>query len=192
MPRGRVMEGRSVSAHAGAAARSVRELHDVRHPRHPELRVDRVRVCPSGVHVITAPASADCAASQDEVVALARTAGLVVAQLLPPRYRDRVRPVVCRTDGAEVADLVDDVLVTSTATLDHILRSSPVVLSTSEVRDVGLRLGACLEPFPRATAPGPGRPAWRRALLAVAAAAVAGVVGVSALGQGLGVLPGPW
>lgn len=48
---------------------------------------------------------------------------------LPPRYRGHVRPVLCRTDDHPSAESVDGVLVTTRETLEHILRSSPVVLS---------------------------------------------------------------
>ena len=59
----------------------------------------------------------------------------VVASLLPQRYREQVRPVLCRVDDVAMAELVDDVLVTSPTTLEHIVASSPPVLSTSEVNE---------------------------------------------------------
>lgn len=170
------------------AHRSRREFRDVRHPLWPQLRVERVLVCPSGIHVVTSVAGPDIG-TVDEVApralaATSRTAADLVASLLPPRYRSRVRPVLCRVDDVPMAELVDDVLVTSPSTLEHIVASSPVVLSTSEVNEVALRLDARLEPFPVPTAPVRRRWGRRKGLLAalVAATSAAATVVLSAGG----------
>jgi hypothetical protein len=81
-------------------------------------------------------------------VTAAGAAAEVVAALLPPRYRGRVRAVLCRTDDAPVAQDVDGVLVTTLDTLKHVVSFSPVVLSTSEVNEIALRLSSHLEPCP--------------------------------------------
>lgn len=155
------------------------ELVDVRHPLHLGLRVDRVVVCPSGVHVVTVLPAADQGGPDAVLVTVGHTAADVVRSLLPPRYRDRVRPVLCVTAAEPVADLVDGVLVTTAETLEHIVGSSPVVLSTSEAHEVAGRLEAGLVAAP-GTTPGPagGRP--RRSGLLLAAAAVAAAAAVLA------------
>ena len=173
--------------------RSRRELHDVRHPLQPGLRVERVLVCPSGVHVVTsAPPSLAGDRPDAVLVAAARAAADVVAGLLPVRYRDRVRPVLCHLDAPPMADLVDDVLVTTPSTLEHVVSSLPVRLSTSEVGDVVRRLEAGLEPFP-VPAPEPAsRWSRRRVVAGLAAAAVATAVAGGGVAAGIDGLPLPW
>lgn len=168
-----------------------REFHDVRRPGRPDLWVD-VLVCPSGVHVVTA-ATAGRVASNPATVTACREAAGAVAELLPPRYREKVRPVLRVVGDVAVADLTGDVIVTSETTLDHILRSSPVVLSTSEVNAVAARLEAQLEPYHVVPAAQRGR--WRRRVLLLAAgltAAAAAAASVVALVPGLPELPPRW
>jgi hypothetical protein len=167
---------------AALRGRSRREFRDVRHPQRPDLRVEHVLVCPSGVHVVTtlsSPARPGEPLVDPAVLLRGRTAAEVVAALLPPRYRDRVRPVLCVADDVAMAELVEDVLVTSPSTLEHIVGSSPVVLSTSEVNDVALRLDARLEPFPVAHVR--TRPRWRRRAAVLVASAVAASGAAAAL-----------
>ena len=90
-----------------------------------------------------------------------------------------------------MAELLDDVLVTSPGTLQHIVTSSPPVLSTSEVRDVALRLDARLEPFP-VSAPGGRRRRIRRPVLVAALAAASSGAAAVLVAQHAGVLPLPW
>lgn len=72
----------------------------------------------------------------------------MIAALLPARYRGRVLPVLrCRHDET-VAHPARGVIVASPLTLEHILRASPVVLSTSEADEVAACLGSTLEAFP--------------------------------------------
>jgi hypothetical protein len=189
--------------HAGRTARRVdlaerrrREFRDVRHPLIPDLRVERVIICPSGIHVVTSlPVGTGVPGrpvADPVFVAAGQAAADVVAALLPQRYRGRVRPVLCRVDEVAMAELVDDVLVTSAGTLEHIVSSSPVVLSTSEVNDVALRLDARLEPFPITHVQ--RRRSWRRCGLVgglVAAASAVGAVAVL-LTEQVGALPLPW
>ncbi len=160
----------------GRPPRSRWERTDVRHRLHEGPRIDRVVVCPSGVHVVTTVRPADAGGPDAVLVAAGHTAADVVRSLLPPRYRDRVRPVLCVTVAEPIAHLVDGVLVTTAETLEHIVGSSPVVLSTSEAREVTLRLEAGLVaaacPLDR---PARGR-ARRAGLLAGAAAGAAAVV----------------
>jgi hypothetical protein len=163
--------------------RARREFRDVRHPLKPELRVERVIICHSGVHVVTSIPAGDYVP-----VAAGHAAADVVSSLLPQRYRDRVRPVLCRPkDDEPMADLVDDVLVTTPDTLEHIVRSSPPVLSTSEIHEISLRLDAGLEPYPAVAEVRRTRWTRRRGLVAVAVAATAAAGGV--LLDGLGALP---
>jgi hypothetical protein len=177
---------------AALRERRRRELRDVRHPQRPDLRVEQVLVCPSGVHVVTTLRSTARRGEplvEPAVLLRGRAAAEVVAALLPPRYRDRVRPVLCVAADVAMADLVEDVLVTSPSTLEHILGSSPVVLSTSEVNDVALRLDARLEPFPVAHVR--SRPRWRRRAAVLVASAVAASGAAAALLTHGGVAP-PW
>ena len=181
-----VREPRNTTSRWDLEQRRRREFRDVRHPQRPDVRVERVLVCQSGIHVVTSlPADAD-----RFLVSRSRLAAELVATLLPERYRARVRPVLCRVDDVEMADLVQDVLVTSTSTLEHIVRFSPVVLSTSEVNDVALRLDAGLEPFP--VAPPSRRRRWRGRRSLVAALVAASSAGIVALAQEAGSLPLPW
>ena len=162
-----------------------RELRNVRHPLVPELTVDRVVVCPSGVHVV---ASGDRAGT-----ASARATADLVRSLLPERYRDRVHPVLCLPGEDPQAERVDEVLITTAATLEHVLRSSPVVLSTSEVHDVALRLDARLVPVAEPATSTGSRGRGRRGVLATLAglATVAAGAGSVVLLDALGVLPLP-
>jgi hypothetical protein len=175
---------------AALRERRRRELRDVRHPQRPDLRVECILVCPSGVHVVTTlptPVRPEDPDVDPAVLTRGRAAAEVVAALLPPRYRDRVRPVLCVADDVAMADLVEDVLVTAPSTLEHILGSSPVVLSTSEVDDVALRLDTRLEPFPVAHVR--TRPRWhRRAVVLVASALAASGAAAALLAHG-GVAP---
>jgi hypothetical protein len=177
---------------AALRVRSRREFRDVRHPQRPDLRVEHVLVCPSGVHVVTtlsSPARPGEPLVDPAVLLRGRAAAEVVAALLPPRYRDRVRPVLCVADDVAMAELVEEVLVTSPSTLEHIVGFSPVVLSTSEVNDVALRLDARLEPFPFAHVR--TRPGWRRRAAVLVASAVAASGAAAALLAHGGVTP-PW
>lgn len=168
------------------AARRRREFRDVRHPLRPDLRVERILVCPSGVHVVTAVPTVP----PPDVLGSGRAAADVVTALLPQRYRDRVRPVLCRMESEPMAELVDGVLVTTPDTLEHIVRSSPVVLSTSEVNDVALRLDARLEPFPVAPADRGRRSGRRRAVLATLGLVTS--AGTVVLLDALGAIALPW
>lgn len=192
MTLGAVREPRRGARHSDLTGRRKRELRDVRHSQRPDLRIERVLVSPSGIHVVASlhlePGAADLSTVD---LARAHAAAGVVASLLPQRYRERVRPVLCRVDDVAMAELVDGVLVTSPTTLEHIMASSPPVLSTSEVNDVGLRLDARLEPFPVARINRSRR--WRRrhsvvtGLLAAASGAAAFV-----LTREVGPVPLPW
>ncbi|MGE5720603.1 MAG: hypothetical protein ACM3XQ_12060 [Nocardioidaceae bacterium] len=192
MTLGAVREPRRGARHSDLTGRRKRELRDVRHSQRPDLRIERVLVSPSGIHVVASlhlePGAADLSPVD---LARAHAAAGVVASLLPQRYRERVRPVLCRVDDVAMAELVDGVLVTSPTTLEHIMASSPPVLSTSEVNDVGLRLDARLEPFPVARINRSRR--WRRrhsvltGLLAAASGAAAFV-----LTREVGPVPLPW
>lgn len=194
MTRGALKEPRRAAPRIDLAERRRRELRDVRHPLRPDLHIERVIVCPSGIHVTTS-LQAEQDPSTDAVLAarvLSRSRGAadLVSALLPERYRSRVRPVLCSTDDVPLAELVEDVLLTSPTTLEHIVRASPVVLSTSEVNEVAARLDVLLEPFPLPVRARPGRWSRRRAALAGLLAAAAGLLVVAA--EQAGALPPPW
>ena len=194
MARAAVRDSRRATRRFDLAERRRREFHNVRHPWKPDLHIERVLVCHSGVHVVTSLQAAEDPSTDAvlaaRVVALSRSAADVVSSLLPPRYRGRVRPVLCSTDDVGMAELVDGVLVTSPTTFEHIVRSSPVVLSTSEINEVALRLDARLEPFPLPSPKQAGRWNRRRTVLAglVATAAGAGVV----IAEQVGAVRLPW
>jgi len=196
MTLGAVREPRRGARHSDLTGRRrQRELRDVRHSQRPDLRVERVLVSPSGIHVVTslhvAPGAADGPAVAPGDLESAHAAAGVVASLLPQRYRARVHAVLCRVDDVAMAELVDDVLVTSPATLEHIVAFSPVVLSTSEVNDVGLRLEARLEPFPVARTQ--RRRRWgRRHSVVAGLLAVASGTAAFVLTKEIGAVPLPW
>lgn len=193
MARVALRDSRRSARHIDLAERRRREFRDVRHPWKPDLRVERILVSHSGIHVVTSLRGEDPSSDAvlaPRVVSLSRSAAEVVSALLPQRYRGRVRPVLCSTDDAGMAELVDGVLLTSPTTLEHIVRYSPVVLSSSEINEVALRLDARLEPFPLPAPKKPSRWNRRRAVLAglLAAAAGAGVV----LAEQMGAVQLPW
>lgn len=184
---GAVREPRHGGRHDELARRRSREFHNVRNPSRRDLRIERILVCPSGIHVVTSlPADSD-----RFLVSRSKVAADLVASLLPERYRGRVHPVLCRLDDVAMADLVNDVLVTTASTLEHIARRSPVVLSTSEVNEIALRLDARLEPFPLAQKTRQRRWTWRRGLLAGLATA-ASTVGILTLADGVGLTALSW
>ena len=206
MSMGAVREPRRTVRDLALAERRRREFRDVRHPLRPELRIERVLVAPSGVHVVTSaeattPAgrsmsrtAADSGGRRPPVVGAAelaatRAAADVVTALMPERYRGRVRPVLCCPDDVAVAEHHDGVLVASPDTLQHIVASSPVVLSTSEVNEITLRLGAHLEPYPVVPRQRAGR--WR-GRPARAALGLLAVPAAAALLAGLDVVTLPW
>ena len=149
-----------------------KQFYDVCWPGRSDAQVDHVLVGPSGVYVVqyqsseghqvTAPGLVlhHAEASLEAAVTEPSESAQAVGALLPSRYRSRVRPVLCFREAEPVADLVGGVLVTSSMALEHILRSSPVVFSTSEVAELFACLKARLEQVPAA----PSRPRQRRAL----------------------------
>ena len=114
MTLGAVREPRRGTRHSDLTGRRKRELRDVRHSQRPDLRIERVLVSPSGIHVVASlhlePGVADGPAVSTGDLQRAHAAAGVVASLLPQRYRERVRPVLCRVDDVAMAELVDDVL----------------------------------------------------------------------------------
>lgn len=127
---------------------------------------DEVLVGPSGVYAIVRRAG-----TLEIDLTAARSAAAAVALLLPERYRDRVVPVVCMHDDDPVAERRAGVLVTGASTLEHVVRSSPPVLSTSEVRGLGSHLADRLEQLPADPLRPPRRPLPLGALACVAATA---------------------
>ena len=152
-----------------------KQFHDVYRPGRTDAQIDHVLVGPSGAYVIQYGSSKQLLSQDPQVVAsgpeldlcavsfaAATTepseSALAVGGLLPARYRSRVRPVLCFREAEPVADLVGGVLVTSSMALEHILRSSPVVFSTSEVAELFTRLKAGLVQVP--AVPSRPRPWW--------------------------------
>lgn len=182
MARGSVRNDRAGAGPAGLPASHWKQFRDVRTSGQPETRIEHVLVGPSGVHVIGYLPPAGASVS----TAVTTTAGsaVAVADLLPSRYGHRVRPLVCFRSEEPVAESVADVTVTSLLALEHILRESPVVLSTCEVADVAARLGTGLYPFPRPDAE-PRRRGWFRRRAVVLAASSAAVVGAVVLASEL-------
>ena len=168
------------------------QMHRVCWPGRPDLLIDHVLVGPSGIYVIRyLPAGLDEGDGTPDhgrqglhgvgAAACGEYAD-VVTGLLPPRYRDRGRPVLCLRGGVERAEDVDGVQVTSLGALEHIVRSSTPVLSTSEVRQAFALLRANLVDVPLEASTSRRR---LRAALRVAAASVAvaaASVGVLMLG----------
>lgn len=156
-----------------------KQFHRVRCVERATGRViDHVLVGPSGVYVIDqriAPAAGDLVATRESARA--------VGALLPARYLPRVKPVVCIRDGEPMAEWREDVMVTSMPTLAHIARSSPVVLSTSEVGEVSTWLEARLERLPEEETAASRR--WPRLALGGAAAAAVAATAAAVLEPGL-------
>lgn len=206
MSMGAVREPHRASREPTLAERRRRELRDVQHPLRPELRIERVMMAPSGVFVVstaapspttrpsTSPSTSPVTAigapgvAPGEVTA-AQAAAEVVSALLPPRYRGRVRAVLCRTDDAPVAEDVDGVLVTTLDTLKHVVSFSPVLLSTSEVNEIALRLSSHLEPCP--VVPTQRGRRWRRRHT-LAALGLVGLPTAAAALAWLELLPPSW
>jgi len=148
----------------------------VRWPGHPDDRIDEVVVGPSGVHVVVhqqVPAEVGASAlAEHPVAARSREAADAVAALLPSRYRDALRPVVCLCGTDDIGEVVDGVRLASPEPLRFALRHQPRVLSTSEVAEVSARLRLALTPYPAPVAP-PAARRLRRLWLRSAAAGIA-------------------
>ena len=147
----------------------------VRWPGHPDERIDEVVVGPSGVHVLLhqrQSAGVRGSLQEEEIVTRSRDAADAVGGLLPPRYRDALRPVVCLCGTNEIGDVVDGVRLASPEALRFALRHQPRVLSTSEVAEVSARLRLALTPYPAPAAP-PAVRSLRRLWLRAAAAGIA-------------------
>ncbi|HET6625692.1 MAG TPA: nuclease-related domain-containing protein [Nocardioidaceae bacterium] len=156
-----------------------KQFHDVRRPGSPGTRIEHVLVGPSGIHVLGyLPAGA---LPENAVTACADVAdsAAALADVLPERYRTRVDALVCLRHDEPVAELVGGVTLTSLLALEHILRESPVVLSTCEVAEVGTRLKATLRPFPLPAPAERKRSPVRRTVLAWVGAAALVVAGVA-------------
>ena len=128
----------------------------VRRPGTTEGRIDEVVVGPSGVHVVLrarGDETQQAAGPQGSPVDDASGAADAVAGLLPARYRDRVHPELRLDDTRDVASRVGRVLLASPPVLEHIWRSAPRVLSTSEIDDLRHRLDVALEPLVVETPP---------------------------------------
>ena len=167
-------------------------LWRVRCPGRPDSLIDHVLIGTSGIYVIRyLPSELDrlvAAPSRARQhlhgvpVAVCAEYAETIRSLLPPRYRDRVRPVLCLLDVEERAEESGGTLVASLGTFEHIVRSSPRVLSTSEVGQAYSALKARLEQAPLSPGASPRR---FRATLRVAAASVglaAASIGVLVLG----------
>lgn len=156
----------------------------VRWPGHPEGRIDEVVVGPSGVHVLLhQEQSAGVRGplrAEHPVVTRSRDAADAVAGLLPSRYRDALRPVVCLCITNDIGEVVDGVRLASPEPLRFALRHQPRVLSTSEVAEVSARLRLALTPYPAPSVP-PAVRSLRRVWLRSAAAGFAVVTVVTVL-----------
>jgi hypothetical protein len=155
----------------------------VRWPGHPDDRIDEVVVGPSGVHVLLhqeQSAEVRGPLQAEEIVTRSRDAADAVGGLLPSRYRDALRPVVCLCGTTDIGEVVDGVRLTSPEPLRFALRHQPRVLSTSEVAEVSARLRLALTPYPAPAAP-PAVRSLRRLWLRAAAAGFAIVSVVTVL-----------
>ena len=113
-------------------------------------------VGPSGVHVVLGAhgdETEQATCPEGSPVDAAVRAADAVARLLPARYRDRVHAELRLDDTRDVATRVGRVLLASPPVLEHIWRSGPRVLSTSEIDDLRHRLDAGLEPLAVETPP---------------------------------------
>jgi hypothetical protein len=180
MARGPVKGSRTTTAAVGTLKPTHwRRWHDVRRPDRPECRIEDLFVGPSGVYVVSYPGTdvhvtggRAYVSALDTAIERCSVAADAVSDLIPARYRGGVKPVLCSRGDEPVADQVRDVLVTSNLAIGHILRSSPLHFSTSEVAEVSALLEASLEAWPVVPEERRGRP-WRRWLVACAAAAAA-------------------
>ena len=79
MTLGAYREPRRAARRIDLAERRRRELRDVRHPWRPDLHVERVLICPSGIHVVTTLPAGEEPASR---LPVAQAAADVVASAL--------------------------------------------------------------------------------------------------------------
>jgi hypothetical protein len=174
--------------HAGLSVPALPTSHwtvfdAVRWPGRPEDRIDEVVVGPSGVHVLLhqeQSAGVRGSLRAEEIVTRSRDAADAVGVLLPSRYRDALRPVVCLCGTNDIGEVVDGVRLASPEPLRFALRHQPRVLSTSEVAEVSARLRLALTPYPAPAAP-PAVRSLRRLWLRAAAAGFAIVSVVTVL-----------
>ena len=169
------------------------QLRCVSRPGRPDMLIDHVLVGPRGIYVIRylpsepdRPAAATTGGERQSLYDVGAAAcveqAATISGLLLASYRDRVRPVLCLDGNDERAEEVGGVLVASLGTFEHIVRSSPPILSTSEVARVFSALQARLEQVP--VLPGTSRQRFRVALrtAATSIAVAAASVGVLVLG----------
>lgn len=129
---------------AGRAERCPKVFLDVRTPEEPGHRIAQVVASPTGIHVAVRPANGGSAGNLTAAIDASVSSAEAVGRLLPDRYRVHVRAVVLEDhDGAAGGD--DRVIVATAETLSHIVRASPVVLSTSELNEIVSRLESRLE-----------------------------------------------
>lgn len=193
MGRRQVREPRGPAALRGLPESHWKQWYDVRPPARADVSVDHVLVGPSGVYLIgyppeglrgaPYPSATDGPSAWTGTVGRCSEAAAAVSSVLPARYRSCVRPVLCLGEEYSCAETLAGVLVTSGTTLAHILRASPLLLSTSEVCEVAELLRRRLEPVPVVPLDRPRRRVSRW-LVAVAAAAA-----VTAAATGAAVAP---
>lgn len=134
--------GRIVPAASSLPGSHWRRYVGVRGPG-SDGRIDEVVVGPSGVHVVL-----ECPGGTvgDPLVPTASEAAEAVADVLPERYRGRVRPELrLAEDAGDVATWHGAVLLASPRALEHTWRYGPRVLSTSEIAEVSRWLDRRLE-----------------------------------------------
>jgi hypothetical protein len=167
-------------------------LRRVCSPGRPDSLIDHVLVGTSGIYVIRYLPSEldrlDAATGRgrqhlhDVGVAACAEYAETISGLLPPRYGDRVRPVLCLLDADEWAEESGGTLVASLGTFEHIVRSSPRVLSTSEVDQAYSALKARLEQAPLSPGTSPRRFRATHRVVAASVGVAAAFIGVLVLG----------
>lgn len=192
MTRTQVRRPRPTAPFAAMPATYWSHLRRVCCPGRPDSLIDHVLLGTSGIYVIRyLPSdldSLDAATGRlrqhlhDVEAAVCAEYAETIRGLLPPRYRDRVRPALCLLHADERAEESGGTLVASLGTFEHIVRSSPPVLSTSEVSQAYAALKASLEQAPLAPGTSPRRFRATRRVAAASVGVAAASIGVLILG----------
>ena len=129
-------------------------LHDHRWPGRSFANIDHVVIGPAGIFVVDSKnwtgdvrvvdqVLRQNGRSREKAVAAAADASLAIAELAGP-YSRTVRPVLCFARDESLSGWVRDVMVCSTGNIVLMLRSRPVALDATQVREAALRLDASL------------------------------------------------
>ena len=143
--------------------------HDLRWPGRRYANIDHVAVGPGGIFVIDSKNwSGDISVRggvlrqngyrREREVAGCADSALAVGELIPG-YLDRVRPVMCFTNGQQIDGWARDVMLCSSANISTMLSTRPPILNAGEVAEAVVLLEARMRSMTAAEPTPPDRSA---------------------------------